>query len=46
VPENRSGHPGVTLDETVLNLREAVALHLEGENLTEFGLAPTVLIKH
>ena len=31
---------GVTLDETVANLREAVALHLEGEDLAEFGLAP------
>jgi predicted RNase H-like HicB family nuclease len=31
---------GKTIDETVVNLREAVALHLEGENLAEFGLAP------
>jgi predicted RNase H-like HicB family nuclease len=31
---------GKTLDETVENLREAVALHLEGENLEELGLAP------
>ena len=31
---------GKTNDETVANLREAVALHLEGENLAEFGLAP------
>ena len=31
---------GVTLDELIANLREAVALHLEGENLEEFGLAP------
>ena len=31
---------GETLDETVANLQEAVALHLEGENLNEIGLAP------
>ncbi len=31
---------GKTLDETVANLKEAVALHLEGENLAEWGLAP------
>ena len=31
---------GQTLDETVANLQEAVALHLEGEDLNEFGLAP------
>ena len=31
---------GKTLDETVENLREAVALHLEGEDLSELGLAP------
>ena len=31
---------GVTLDETVANLRTAVQLHLEGEDLTSFGLAP------
>lgn len=31
---------GKTLDETVENLREAVALHLEGEDLGELGLAP------
>jgi len=31
---------GTTLDETVANLQEAVALHLEGENLAELGLAP------
>ena len=32
---------GATLDETVANLREAVQLHLEGEDLADFGLAPT-----
>ena len=31
---------GETLDEALENLREAVALHLEGENLEELGLAP------
>jgi predicted RNase H-like HicB family nuclease len=30
---------GETLDETVANLQEAVALHLDGEDLAEFGLA-------
>jgi predicted RNase H-like HicB family nuclease len=31
---------GRTLDETIANLREAVALYLEGEDLTELDLAP------
>ena len=31
---------GKTLDETIANLQEAVALHLEGENPADFGLAP------
>ena len=31
---------GKTLDETIANLEEAVALHLEGEDLEELGLAP------
>jgi predicted RNase H-like HicB family nuclease len=31
---------GQTLDETVKNLREAIQLHLKGENLEELGLAP------
>jgi predicted RNase H-like HicB family nuclease len=31
---------GKTLDETLKNLQEAVALHLEGENLAELGFAP------
>jgi len=31
---------GKTLDEAVANLKEAVALHLEGENLEQLGLAP------
>ena len=32
---------GETLDETLANLQEAVALHLEGEDLAELGLAAT-----
>lgn len=37
---------GKTLDETINNLKEAVALHLEGEDLSEYGLVqnPTLLI--
>lgn len=37
---------GKTLDETVSNLREAVGLHLDGEDLAELGLAadPWILI--
>lgn len=37
---------GRTLDETITNLREAVALHLEGEDLTELGLAenPSLIV--
>ena len=37
---------GRTLDEALENLQEAVALHLEGEDLAELGLAPdpTILI--
>ena len=31
---------GKTIDETIANLKEAVTLHLEGENLSELGLAP------
>ena len=31
---------GETLDETVQNLREAIQLHLEGEDTLEMGLAP------
>jgi len=30
---------GETLDEVMSNLREAVALHLDGEDLADFGLA-------
>ena len=34
-----------TLDELAANIREAIALHLEGEDLAELGLAddPTVI---
>jgi len=37
---------GKTLDETIDNLKEAVALHLRGEDPADFGLAPnpTLLI--
>ena len=37
---------GATLDEMVVNLREATGLHLEGMDLAEMGLAanPTVVI--
>lgn len=31
---------GKTLDETIDNLKEAVTLHLENEDLSELGLAP------
>jgi predicted RNase H-like HicB family nuclease len=37
---------GKTLDELSRNIEEAVALHLEGENLDELGFAarPSVLV--
>ena len=37
---------GTTLDETIANLQEAVALHLEGEDLAALGLAshPSLLV--
>jgi predicted RNase H-like HicB family nuclease len=37
---------GETLDQVTHNLQEAVALHLEGENLRELGFieAPQILI--
>jgi predicted RNase H-like HicB family nuclease len=31
---------GATLDEVTRNLKEAVALHLDGEDLASLGLAP------
>lgn len=35
---------GRTLDETVANLRAAVELHLQGEDLDDLGLAPAVAL--
>jgi len=37
---------GPTLDDTIENLREAVALHLDGEDPAAFGLRenPTLLV--
>jgi predicted RNase H-like HicB family nuclease len=37
---------GKSLDETIANLQEAVALHLEGEDPKEFGLVakPALLV--
>lgn len=37
---------GETLDEVVKNLREAISLHLEGENPADFGLVaqPSILV--
>jgi predicted RNase H-like HicB family nuclease len=37
---------GRTLDETLTNLQEAVALHLQGEEASEFGFIgnPTILV--
>jgi predicted RNase H-like HicB family nuclease len=37
---------GKTVDETLSNLREAVALHLESEDPAHFGLVanPTILV--
>ena len=34
-----------TLDQLALNIREAIALHLEGEDLVELGISdnPTIL---
>lgn len=31
---------GATLDEVTANVREAIGLHLEGEDLSELGLSP------
>ena len=39
-PEINVVTQGVTMDETLANLEEAVALRLEGEDLAEMGLAP------
>jgi predicted RNase H-like HicB family nuclease len=37
---------GQTIDETIRNLQEAVALHLEGENAADFGLSdrPSLIV--
>lgn len=37
--------PAPTLDELTVNIQEAIALHLDGEDLAELGLAlhPTIL---
>ena len=37
---------GKTLEEVMANLREAVALHLEGEDLAQLGLVenPSILV--
>ena len=35
---------GATLDEVSANLREAVSLHLEGEDLAGIGLAPSIVV--
>ncbi|MEW6608694.1 MAG: type II toxin-antitoxin system HicB family antitoxin [bacterium] len=31
---------GKTVEETIKNLKEAVSLHLEGEDLSEYNLSP------
>ena len=36
---------GRTLDETVANLRDALSLHLEGEDLALLGLAPVLALQ-
>ncbi len=35
---------GRTVDETLANLQEAVAQHLEGEEPSDFGLVPNPII--
>ncbi|MCL4456230.1 MAG: type II toxin-antitoxin system HicB family antitoxin [Nitrospirae bacterium] len=35
---------GKTIDETVANFKEALALHLEDENLEEYGIAPNPIL--
>ena len=37
---------GKTLDETIENLKEAVRLHVEGEDLSQWGLVenPTLMV--
>ncbi len=43
-PDLRAVTQGNTLDEVARNLREAVALALEGEDLAELGYAPKPVI--
>ena len=35
---------GLTIDETLANLKEAMALHLEDEDLSELGLVPSPIL--
>jgi predicted RNase H-like HicB family nuclease len=35
---------GVTLDELMKNIKEAIALQLDGENPADFGVAPNASI--
>ena len=35
---------GKTLDEATANIREAIALHLEGENLNDLNISPDYVI--
>lgn len=35
---------GLTVDETLANLKEAMALHLEDEDLAELGLVPSPIL--
>jgi len=35
---------GKTLDEVINNIREAIALHLEGEDLEEWDIFPNFII--
>lgn len=35
---------GATLDDLMRNIKEAIGLHLEGENPADFGLAPNATI--
>ncbi len=39
---------GATLDEVTQNLRDAIALHLEGESLAELGFtaSPPILVSY
>lgn len=39
-PDVRAVTQGDTLDEAIANLKEVIALALDGEDVAEFGLAP------